>query len=715
MASGIPEPQPGPSVGPVVGVVYDPPPDVAPVYQEPPFVNTPVPSANALAAVHNEQVSNTLSLIAPKVGDPVPWVIGRTMAKGWVVAGHDGSGELVIDVLWSQGEVEEYEHRIFAGIREGLGTALGENEHFTGTPGQLASPIMASLFGSYDALPNMAHSVLTLNPNFQPKTLDIRMLMKGMKFYDPRPSPQATAYTTTPALVGAGIMQACGYVFNDEGWASVAEVADYNEELVGSPGIQRWEISGQIWNREQLSVWMQAMSAYGHFFIDVQGDTVYFVKDAPRSSNHSVSGDTAFVSGSERKHRPGGRNVPDSVITLFETLIEDGDNVSLVPTSYTYGSPGGAGTITQLRMPLVPDVARAGRHAEEAYNKAQNDFEFHFDSFDEGLQRAVGDLGALTNPHFALSSQTMYLLKNRLVAPGRWRREYHAYDAGNYSDALHTGTTNYNPLGNPNDPPDGPVPSLTEELAVNPSGLTYARIKINFTGVSWAYIQHYRVVVTGDDATVVLESEPVANQGAGVVHQLYTAEPLVSGVEYTVSVYVRSVTDVLGSPGEDTITITTAPNAQLDVGDPINMHVYILDGDAKYATSCEKIGSPAAGNSWADLFDASPQSDSGNTWMEDIAFLTVFETEVWDSGQAWDGLWRMSLLNITPLNGATTAPNVSVSEDVSPISFTDYPGASHSTPGRFMKAEAQVADSPITAGLGLHVKLPVHVDFTLGG
>lgn len=536
----------------MVRAYADPAPQQPTPSSQPPIVNTPVPNSNSLAEAHNENVSNTISLTAAKPGDPEPYVVGRTLARGRVIAAGSYSEGLAVDILWSVGEIQEFEARIYAGLNEGLGTALGENEHYEGTAGQAASPIMSAIKGSYDALANKAHSVLTLGPNFQPKTLDIRMLMKGLKLFDPRPSPQVTAYSTTPALVLARLFQDSGYTLNDESWTSVGEVADYNEELVGSPGIKRWEISGQIWNRRQLRVWVQTLAAYAHCFIDIQGDTVYFVPDAPRASNHTVSGDTAFLAGSERKNRPGTSNVPDAVICHYQELVESGDNVALVSDSYTYGTPGGSGTITQLQMPFVPDVARAGRHAEEAYRKAAGNFSVHFDSFDEGLQRAVGDRGAITYDPLGLTSEAMYLLNNHMVAPGRWRREYHVYDANNYSDVLYTSTSNYDPVEDAYVPVAGPSPTISEEVFEpypmdwNESYTYYNRLIVTWTGSSNSNVKRYflRITENGFEALGVWidhiprAGSPLAEQ----THTYKTTAPFIitEGHEYEAQVFAEN-------------------------------------------------------------------------------------------------------------------------------------------------------------------------------
>jgi len=135
-----------------------------------------------------------------------------------------------------------------------------------------------------------------------------------------------------------------------------------------------------------------------------------------------------------------------------------------------------------------------------------------------------------------------------------------------------------------------------------------------------------------------------------------------------------------------------------------------LDGDGLYVTSSNSV-------TWAARFTDSPAGSAwsaGETWLGNQIFDTVFETEVWDSGQVWSGRWKWTDLNVSVLAGATRANAVALSGESSPLSFTDYAGTSTSQEARYMKAKCTVVNSPQTAGEGIHIKLPIPVDFSLG-
>jgi hypothetical protein len=681
---------------------------------KPAIKNVFVPSPSTLARAHNRTISNQVSLRAAKRGEPESYVFGRCLAEGKIVAADNAGAKLVIDVHWSVGEIEEFEHRIFDGIAEGLGG--NDTEHFAGTSGQAASTIMTNLKGSYDAQANKAHSILTLRSGWN---LGVKMLMKGIKLVDPRTSPHTTAYSTNPALALARILVDSGYTMD---WASVATCANYCDELVGSPQFKRWEIGGQVYldRHAELATWLQTMAAYANCFIDVQGSTVALVPDTPRASNHTVTADS-MIPRSARLTTPGGRDEAKSVTVRFNRLdepappiVEGNDRVSIKPLQITHGALAEAGTHSNLTMDFFQDFQRAGRKADQEYNKSRMR-RLVFDTFDAGLLRTAGDRGAITNAALGLNAADFSLVNTpQLLAPGRWRCEYAEYSTANYSEVHYDGTYNDTELQNPNDVPDGPTPSLSEELYTDTDGVTYSRIRISFTGIEWAYADNYQVEATGGGETV---ANHTVDYNGTVTHVTYTTSPLVNGTTYTVNIYVRSTNGSLGDPGTAQLTSVNGTNALLDEGALTNMHVYLLDGDSRYATTSQKLGSPGVGETWSSRFGTSPEGQAwtaGEIWLGDQIIVTVFESEVWDSGSLWDGLWRFNALNITGLTSATRAPVVSLSGAVSPLSFADNVGWSFSGEAQFMKAECQVGDSPITAGMGLHVKLPLPVSFELG-
>ena len=490
------------------------------------IVNTTVPNPRILQTT--ARIARDLTLVCAKPGDAELYVYGYTAVRPLVIGADDSGAYLVLDLLWSVGEINSIESNLYIPDVGSVSVAASSptlHEHFTGTAGQSASTIMTALKGSYSAYPNKAHSVISLQDGWN---LNIMGFIEGRKVLDPRASsPMSTSpitrvYSANPALCLADILVLCGY---SPDWDSVAAAADYCDELVNSPGTKRWEIGGVIRDRNSLHYWVHTLAQYANCFVDEQGGNVILTPDKPRSANHTVTA-ADMVEGTVRVSRASARNAPDAVTVNFKSFIDR-------TFSKTYGTSSGSGTVTQLEMPLWTDFARAGRMAEQTYRKAQLDLSLEYVGFDDGLVRTIGDVGTITNADYGLNSQAMILVENEPVDRGRWRRRYIEYDATAYVDTDYSGTTtNDTTLYNPYRPPDGPQPTLTAELVTSTSP-NYYRIKIDFSPVTWAYLQDYKVNVYIDGAPET------------ILHSEYVAKGSETGSPETITVYA----DLNDSPG----------------------------------------------------------------------------------------------------------------------------------------------------------------------
>jgi len=518
-----------------------------PVPLPPPIVNTVLPDPKVLARVAARPAPRQMSLVAAKRGEPEPWAFGRCLADPKLIAADDDGDYLFLDMLWSIGECDYIEGFYVDGVNEGRADFLGHVQHFEGTSTQVASTIMAAeKGGSYDTLASKCHTVARWRSGW---SLQIQAALRGLKVIDPRTSPQLR-YSTNPALILAKVLTALGYTMN---WASVTTAANYCDEIIGSssPQKKRWEIGGQVLNRVSAPDIIKTLSTYASCFVDLIGDEVYLVPDDVRVANHTVTQDD-MIEGTVRVTQSGGRNVPESVTVHGKTF--DGQAVS-----YTYGTPGGAGTNTDLQMPWFQTVHCCGRKAEEVYRKAQHGLTLEFVGFDNGIQRTIGDVGTITNADYGISAVEMALIEHEQVERGRWRKKYVQYDDADYSDVVYTSSENDTSLQNPYLPPTGPTPTAYEYTHTDGAGTTYQRFQITFTGQTWPYLKDYWVVVEHDGLPVMQRfvnhiakaGSPLAEQ----THTLYTDFPLVAAEAYNIKVYVRSnVLALSETPGETWIT-----------------------------------------------------------------------------------------------------------------------------------------------------------------
>jgi hypothetical protein len=491
---------------------------------------------------------------AAQIGDPIPYAFGRQGMRPSIIGGDDSDENLILDMMWSVGEIEAINGVSGIGSKVLYMPDIGyvdisgaEHEHFYGTSGQSASTILTALKGSYDALPNIAHSVITMQLGWN---LNCMAFIDGVHVADPRTSPHTIAWSENAALILADILDRCGYTLD---WASVGAAADWCDDPIDtaySPLGMRCPIGGQIRERNELAYWVHTLAQHAGVYLDVRGGNAIFVPDKPRSSTHTVTS-ASMVENTERLRRRPAGGTPELVTINY-----------LSPTglqwSAQYGTSGGSGTETTLSMPFWDNRYAAGRKAIEVYNKSQHEIEsLEFIGWDDGLEHTLGDVGTVTHAGLGLSAVEMALIENEPVDRGRWRRKYAPHDDADYPDST-TGVTageGGESLSNPYYPPDGPTPTLTAELVTSTSP-NYYRIKIEFAPVTWAYLQDYKVVVyiegASPQAILMTEYVPKGSQtGSPLTITLYADMTDSPGFQmaignspltvYRVDVYCRSL------------------------------------------------------------------------------------------------------------------------------------------------------------------------------
>lgn len=604
--------------GPVVATPILPPQQTTPQA----VVTNTQPNPKILEEVSRQ--ARELVLEAASIGDAEPYAFGTVACKPMVIAADDTGDTLVLDCLWSVGEVQSVcnapisGNSIWAPDIGYLDVTAGANfEHFTGTAGQSASTIMTALKGSYSAYANKAHSVISMQDTWNLNWLGF---VSGVKVADPRLSPITTKiFSENPALILADIFDRSGYTID---WDSVLEAANYADTPtygVGSPMDPRWAIRGHITTKQTLAYHVHALAQYAGCYVDVRGGTAIFVVDKPRSSNHTVvAGD--IVAGSARLNRRGSKNAPSKVSV---NVLSPGGGT----WTASYGTSNGPGSESVVSMPYWESIHPAGMKAKEIQLRAQHEIEsFEFIGFDDGLVRTLGDVGTITYAPLGLSSETMALTENVPVERGRWRRKYIPYDATDYPSSTSGATTGSTTetVQNPYFPGTGPtpVPSFNIDTGASPN---YERIKIDFSPATWAYLKDYKITVTTvADTSTVLYSEYItkgSETGSPETVTTYTDFPVDFSTSpqnaYRVNVYLRSFV----SNGLDEV-IGTAGSADIQ---------RVISGPTLFADAAFVNGGDS---SWNDVSyvlneNTSPEQIAIYDWDEDYSndgdYIRVFD------------------------------------------------------------------------------------------
>jgi len=455
---------------------------------------------------------------AARAGDPEPYVFGDvTVAPMIVAGGKTAGGKLILDLLWSVGEVQAID-----AITIGGETFTGTVSHYTGTSGQSADSAMAAVKGgSYDALAGKAHSVIQLSPD---DGMDIKARMRGLKLVDPRTSPHTTAYSANPALVIAYLVDNATDLA--VGWSSIATAADYCDETVGSAS--RWGIGLAVQDRQTAHQWIETLLQYANCYAYIDGGTFHLAPDTTGASTHTIT-NADIVAGTMRMRKRGAGSVPDRVEVSF---TKPNGTRGVAETSSTI-TPG---KTTRLHLPGIPSHTMAKRKAIETLDKAAlQDLEMEFVGFDSGLGETVGDIGTISHL-YGVTSKLMRLVDIEQVGRGRWRKVYREYDPAVYDNSI-TAEPTYpdTDLDSPFDFPTAPTPALTETLFVEEGGRTLSRLEIDWTGVDWLYASGYRVKVEG--AKVIMD---VTVPHAGITAHKAVTPPIEQGVTYRADVWVLS-------------------------------------------------------------------------------------------------------------------------------------------------------------------------------
>ena len=490
--------------------------------------------------------STARNITVAMAGDPVPYVFGRCQVVPKILFAVAFEGYLYVDYLLSAGECNGVISLLQGG--NDIGKPTESFEYFTGTAGQTASTLMIEALGAYDDLPDVCHFVAKLGKD---DSMDFRVIMEGLKLYDPRISPN-TAYSTNPALALARILTDCGYSVDD---TSLTEVADYcDEDVVGAP---RWTVNLPIYDRANVGAWVQAFSQYATCVVDIVGGSAKLIADQPVTSSPAIlraltSAD--IMEGSVKTTKVGTRDVPKQVTVMYRD--EDGTQRAAV------AGAGDAGQRTRLSLPGIQTYTMAKRHGTEVLNKLQADLRHEHVAKDTALADAIGDLHSITYAAHGLSEKVMRLVGLTEIERGRWRRKYIEYDEGLYNDSVFQQPESPDTdLPSASKPPTGPTPVIVEELYTDETATTYSRMKVTFSGTDWPYVANYKVTCEGEQSVL---NTLIAHDGL-VDHVVYSAA-VKQGVPYVAKVWIHSSTGALSEvPG--TSLPVVAQGKQLPPGD----------------------------------------------------------------------------------------------------------------------------------------------------
>lgn len=449
--------------------------------------------------------------------------------------------KLVLAILLCEGPIEE------VGTVEMNDEALPAGvtvTTYTGTQTSVNATLAAAIPGFTETFAGTAYMVCEVPPTESAGFPRFTALVKGRKVFDPRDgtqtlgTPSTHKWSDNPALILGDFLSNTSYgARRTVDWQSVEDAADHCDELLGSPGEKRCQLTFTIAEKRDVSEWVDAIRAYVPCWTVDDGESVSLVLDAARATDHTFDADSIESEPTPRLRKRGVMDSPTVVEVSFTRT-----DVTPWAIGYAEATTGSAlRRKAKVAMPGIRRYSQARRFAIERLNHyVLEDLEIEFSAFEDGLKVREGDVVEVTDD-IGVTAKTFRVLECADRGNGRWTVRGREYDAAAYSGVVETTPTNPD-TGLP-DPRVVPAPTA---LAINEvvfleknqpedslaRGFIYqSRFEISWTASTYAYPATYRVEV--------FRGTELVNEGMTPLNRWVT--PAVQqGNTYTINVYTRA-------------------------------------------------------------------------------------------------------------------------------------------------------------------------------
>lgn len=326
-------------------------------------------------------------------------------------------------------------------------------------------------------------------------------------------------------------------------WDSVAEAADFADELVGPTGSQekRRLISLSIERPAPIDSWIEALRTYAACGVTDLGGRKTLIPDRPRAAAGFVIDASNSSLLSLRKR--GRMHVPTVMTIAFTDTAKQPAREERVQI-FAAGVEAGTTPYREstVRLEGITRYSQARREGIERLNKLTlRDLNSEHRLNDQGVQLVHGDVVPVTHV-VGLTAKLMSVESMVLDSAGRWIARMLEYDPAVYSDEVVSAPTfTDTTMPDPNVPPTPGAVALFEEIFQFQSFGQYgSRFRITVTPpAAWPYIAAYDLeLLDGTDVVYANRLPPVSGS------LVDRTGPLKEGVTYTAKVYVVSSTGI---------------------------------------------------------------------------------------------------------------------------------------------------------------------------
>jgi len=517
--------------------VNNPSPTIIPTY--PP--NTGVVSAGTINSATSQQPREWQLASIAAVGQVIPLVYGEYQVSAKYLDAFVYGSTIYLVILWALGACVGVQK-----ITDSNGDALPNAvtmRHYDGSQ----TTVDARLKTAFEAVKKLpfnanlnrrAYSVFEIGTAANVDPSNFKADIKGMRLFDPRSATQSVddpatwQWSDNAALCLADFISNTRYGWGKKlDWASVADAADYCDEIVG--GNKRWTLNYAIIERQSTMQLIELLRAYAHCWVKRRGDIVRLIPDRPGAVDFSLT--QAQVIGTPQIVRRGVEALPTVVIVSYtdKTKQQEQDFPAYAHMPGTH-----EGTLrwaeSKVTMPGINTYQEAMREATERLLKLQHgDTEINANIRDIGIELEAGDLVQIPHPTYPEGKIYRLTANPALIGAAKYKINGVEYQPEAYSnDVFLPPSIPDTTLPDPSHPPAVENLQVVERLT-RIGGVWTSTLLVTWARPVWAYLLEYVVEISNRGIVLSLDTVPIES---------FISAAVAEDEEYIVRVRVKSRT-----------------------------------------------------------------------------------------------------------------------------------------------------------------------------
>lgn len=500
-------------------------------------------------------------------GTVIRIVYGEQRVGGSIIAWGINGGKLILALAWCEGVIEGVQsYTVNDEAPSGVTAAHYDGSQTTPDPTLVA--LRSSQGHAFsDTYTGVAYSVFQVSSRKSTGFPRFNAIIRGKKVASVEGG--AHSYSECPAYIVADFIE--HHMQETVDWATVAAVAAWNNEMIGTPAEVRNRLSISVDQVQIGDSWLDVLCDYAGCFWTRDNGTIKLVPDSPAATEFAI-GPENMVAESVTLEQRDSTSSP----TVVQCVYTDRTQLPWRDEIVTVYAPGVlAGTeerrVSRVSRPGITRYSEAYRYALQRLNEfLTSDLVFTGVLFDEAIQFLPGTRLAVTHP-LGITNKEMRIVGSDQQSQGRWLVRAVEYDPAKWSSVVATGPST----------PDTVLPSPLDVPAVTGFAVVEEIVQIQ-TG-RWAS----RLVFTWDTPTVddyiyltsltiqVKNGDNVQSFTVPPDPRTFTTPALPENINYECSIFARSELEV----GATSTLFITNNGKQAVPSDVPSISAYSVDGE----------------------------------------------------------------------------------------------------------------------------------------